>query len=657
MTTIHTILIANRGEIARRIQRTASAMGIRVVAVYADGDAGAPHVREADVAIPLHGRTAAETYLDIDKLLGAARLAGADAIHPGYGFLSENAAFARAVEAAGLVWIGPPPEAIEIMGDKLAAKRMMDAAGVPTLPSVEVRPGEDAAPAALRVGYPILVKAAGGGGGKGMRIVDTPEALSEAIEGAAREAGAAFGNDTVFLERYIPVSRHIEVQILGDRHDAMVHCFERECSIQRRHQKILEEAPSPVVDAQMRALLGEAALKAARAVNYSSAGTVEFLVEGRDFWFLEMNTRLQVEHPVTEEICGIDLVREQIDIACGKPLRFEQADLAIGGHAIEVRIYAEDPATGFLPATGEIVAWQPAPTPSLRIESGVEAGSVVGIEFDPMLAKIIVHAATREEAAARLALGLERLDIRGLPNNRDFLVQLLRSPAFLAGDTTTDFIARTGIATATVLPPDMPRDAAILASLAGQRARADKPRPLSTLPVGWRNTPMPPEQAIFEIGDRTVALSYSMMRDGQIDVHVGGSPVRVRALAAPVDRIVAEIEGVRRTADVAWRDGVWHLALDGHDIAVRERPRFENAGDDVGGGALTAPMPGSVVSVQVEVGATVRRGDNLMLLEAMKMEHRIVAPVDGIVTELRVDAGMQVARGDLLAVLTPEDRA
>jgi len=436
------LLIANRGEIARRIIRTAHEMGISTVAIYADGDADAPFVHEADSAIALDGRTSAETYLDAEKVLAACRRSGADAVHPGYGFLSENTKFADAVTSAGIVWVGPSSAAISQMGDKLSAKRLMQEADVPTLLAVELTAAEDALAAAKKIGYPVLVKASAGGGGRGMRVVESAADLPAAIESAKRESLAAFGDDTMFLERWLTSSRHIEIQILGDNHGNLVHLFERECSIQRRHQKIIEEAPSPAMNDDLRARMGAAALSAARQIGYSSAGTVEFLVAGDDFWFLEVNTRLQVEHPVTEEITGLDLVREQLRIAEGETLGYSQDDLTIDGHAIEARLYAEDPANDFLPSPGKVIAWEPAANMQARFDSGVETGSEVSVDFDPLIAKVIVKADTRREAAGRLARVLENTRIQGVKNNRDFLVATLRSPQFLQGDTTTDFIER-----------------------------------------------------------------------------------------------------------------------------------------------------------------------------------------------------------------------
>jgi propionyl-CoA carboxylase alpha chain len=658
---ITTLLIANRGEIARRIIRTASAMGITTVAVYAEGDAGAPYVAEADRAVALPGRTATQTYLNVDALLAAAATAGADAVHPGYGFLSERAAFARAVAAAGLTWVGPPPEAIEVMGDKLAAKRLMADVGVPVLPSWEVT-GDDL-PDLGGVSLPLIVKAAAGGGGKGMRVVAEPGELGDAVAAARREAAAAFGDPTVFLERYVAQARHVEIQVLADTRGGAVHCFERECSIQRRHQKIIEECPSPAVGAGLRDRMGAAALAAAKAVGYSGAGTVEFILEPPgDFWFLEMNTRLQVEHPVTEAVTGIDLVREQLLVAQGLPLSVTQSALALDGHAIEARLYAEDPAAGFLPATGTVLDWAPAAAPACRWDSGVERGSVVGVEFDPMLAKVIAHTPTRDEAALRLALALERSRIRGVTTNRDFLVAALRHPDFLAGHTTTDFIERSAIPVARQAGHAELRAAAIGAALVAQaESRAGTPV-LRTLPSGWRNSVMPPEQAVYQHGPDTVTVSYRRQRDDRFAVTVNG--VSLEAAAASADpRMVAVHEaggdwidftedGQRRRLHVLRHgDRVWAQGPDG-DVELRAVPRFPESGpgENLTGG-LAAPMPGTVLAVGVAAGDAVAGGQLLMIVEAMKMEHRITAPHAGVVREVRARPGDQVAAGDLLAVI------
>ncbi len=692
---ITVLLIANRGEIARRIIRTASAMGIATVAAYADGDAGAPFVKEADRAVALPGRTAAETYLNIDALLQAAASTGADAVHPGYGFLSERAAFARAVLAAGLTWVGPPPDVIEVMGDKLAAKRMMAEAGVPVLESWEVGGQSGGAPGgspgrpswtAADLGelpMPLLVKAAAGGGGKGMRVVSRSGDLAEAVAAARREAGAAFGDPTVFCERFITGARHVEIQVLADSHGGAVHCFERECSIQRRHQKIIEECPSPALDDDLRERMGAAALAAIKATGYLGAGTVEFVL-GRsgDFWFLEINTRLQVEHPVTEAVTGLDLVREQLRVAEGLPLSVTQADLAMNGHAIEARLYAEDPAAGFLPATGTLLDWHPAASPPCRWDSGVEPGSVVGTEFDPMLAKVIAHAPTRAEAALRLALALARSRIRGITTNRDFLVATLRHPEFLAGHTTTDFIAHNGGCLSTQPSPADLRTAAIGAALAARAgARAATPV-LRSLPSGWRNSVMPPEKAVYHHGPLTLEVSYRSQRDGRFTVTVSGPAgtgpagtgaagtgpagtgaagtgpagtgeplMSVRVRHAGEGWIDLE-EGGRRHRLHVFRHGhrVWVQGPDG-DVAFTAVPRFPDAEPEIVAGGLVAPMPGTVLAVHVTPGDSVTAGQLLMIVEAMKMEHRITAPQAGVVGEVRAHRGDQVSGGDLLAVI------
>jgi propionyl-CoA carboxylase alpha chain len=648
---IRRLLIANRGEIARRILRTAHRMGIGTVAVYADGDAGAPHVREADAAVALGGRTSAETYLRIDKLLQACREAGADAVHPGYGFLSENAGFARAVIDAGLTWVGPTPEAIAGIGDKLAAKRLMQAVGVPTLDAFELDEHADAAAAARRIGYPVLIKASAGGGGRGMRVVDDPASLDAAIASARREAAAAFGNGTVFLERWLARSRHVEIQILGDAHGNLVHLFERECSIQRRHQKIIEEAPSPAVDPALRARMGEAALAAARAIGYRSAGTVEFLLAGDDFYFLEVNTRLQVEHPVTEAITGLDLVREQIRVAEGEPLGYGQDDLRIDGHAIEARLCAENPAQGFLPTPGRIDVWEPASGEGVRIDAGIASGGEVAIEFDPMIAKLIVHAPTRREAAARLARVLETTRIQGLVSNRDFLVATLRTPEFLAGDTTTDFIERVGPA-----PQRLPGDeelavAAVGAMLLERAARRGAARVQRTIRAGFRNTPMPPDEARYQMGERIVALAWLAARDGSLAVRVDGRERAVRPLEAGPRSVAFELDGRRHAVaiDLVGERCLAHGAFG--DLELVRLPRFPRAGPAEFRGGLKAPMPGKVLAIAVAPGQAVARGELLMVLEAMKMEHRITAPADGTVRELAVREGEQVGNGALLVML------
>jgi acyl-CoA carboxylase subunit alpha len=666
---IGVLLIANRGEIARRIARTANAMGIKSVAVYAEGDVDSPFVKEADRAVPLSGRTAAETYLNADAILAAALSAGADAVHPGYGFLSERADFARSVIGAGLTWVGPPPDVIDAMGDKLAAKRIMAAAGVPVLRSWEI--SGDALPDQDGLPLPLLVKAAAGGGGKGMRVVEAVADLPEAVAAARREARAAFGDDTVFLERYLTSARHIEIQILADDHGGFLHCFERECSIQRRHQKIIEESPSPAIDNEQREHIGAAALAAAKAVGYRNAGTVEFVLEpSGDFWFLEVNARLQVEHPVTEAVTGLDLVREQLLVAQGHPLSVTQDELGVTGHAIEARLYAEDPVAGFLPATGTLVDWCPAADPALRWDSGVEAGSDVAVEFDPMLAKVISHAPTRVEATSRLALALERSRIRGVTTNRDFLVTTLRHPEFVAGHTTTDFIDRTRVSLQRSVSGDELRTAAVAAALSAQAEARAKAPVLKSLPTGWRNSVMPPEKMTYHHQFEDIEVSYRSQRDGTFEITVGDwhghALVHTKRDGwidfeqtwfgdglGPLspDQSARPTTSRHRVHVLSTGSRVWVQGPDG-DVALTARPRFPEAGTeaDVAGG-LTAPMPGKVVSVHVQDGDDVAEGQLLMIVEAMKMEHRVTAPHAGVVVEIKSRPGDQVSGGDLLVVL------
>ena len=649
---IRRLLVANRGEIARRVIRSAHEMGISTAAIYADGDVGAPFVRDADTAIALNGTTSAQTYLSLDKVLDACRRVGADAVHPGYGFLSENAAFAKAVVNAGMRWVGPSPEAIEQMGDKLAAKRVIMEAEVPTLPAIELKAGEDFQAAAQQIGYPVLVKASAGGGGRGMRVVESPDDLDAAITGARREAGAAFGDDTLFLERWITAARHVEIQILGDTHGNVVHLFERECSIQRRHQKIIEEAPSSAVDAELRAEMGAAAVSAAKRIGYASAGTVEFLLDGNQFWFLEVNTRLQVEHPVTEEITGLDLVREQLRIAEGEELGYGQSDLAIDGHAIEARLYAEDPTRNFLPSPGTIEVWRPAPGGLARFDSGVESGSEVSVEFDPMIAKVIAHAPTRREAAAKLARALEQTALQGLRHNRDFLVATLREPAFLAGDTTTDFIERIDPPRRRELDAQSLSDAVIAATMAAQAAHRANAKVLAAFRSGWRNSMMPPERTKFRHGDDEIAVSYRSQRDGTFQVTLDeDDPRTVAVFGVEGGQVDLEIDGRRLQLAIAGTEDRWLVHGTDFDVDLTELPRLPLPGLLEIKGGLTAPMPGNVLATHVQQGEEVQEGQLLLILEAMKMQHRIVAPFDGSVKELHVNEGDQVDNGALLVML------
>lgn len=657
VTPISRILIANRGEIARRVIRSAREMGIDTVAVFADSDAEAPYVKEADSAIALHGRASAETYLNIDKVIAACKRSGADAVHPGYGFLSENQAFAKAVVDAGMAWIGPSPKAIGLMGDKLSAKKLMTEVGVPTLHAVQIDDATDVAAAANEVGYPVLIKASAGGGGRGMRIVESESELADAVSGAKREAASAFGDDTVFLEKWLASSRHVEIQIFGDRHGNLVHCFERECSIQRRHQKIIEEAPSSAVTEAIRQKMGDAAIAAAKHLGYYSAGTVEFLLAGDEFWFLEVNARLQVEHPVTEAIIGYDLVREQIRVAEGETLSFSQGDLVINGHAIEARLYAEDPVRGFLPSPGPVLAWEPSSVGRARFDSGVETGSEIGQAFDPMIAKVICHAPTRREAASRLARALETTRVQGLTTNRDFLVATLRSEAFLAGDTTTDFIERVNPPLRREVTKDECTAACVAAIIEGQARRRASAKVLKSVPSGWRNTYMPLERITFTVEGEDIALQYRSRRDGRFRILVDAdenTEMIVTPSMCGQGVVEIDIEGYRQTFKVDPHGRDWLVHGGRGDLTLKEHTRYPSTALGETGAGLMAPMPGSVLATEVSAGDKVLKGQLLVILEAMKMEHRITASKEGTVDEVHVVVGDQVATGQLLVTMADE---
>ena len=650
---ISRLLVANRGEIARRIFRTAKDMGIATVAVYADGDANAPFVHEADTAIALNGTTSLETYLDKDKVLAACEMSGADAVHPGYGFLSENAEFANAVMEPGITWVGPPVGAISQMGDKLAAKSLMTEAGVPTLDAFELKSDSDIAAAAESIGYPVLVKASAGGGGRGMRVVEEPDDLEAAVEGAKREAGSAFGDDTVFLERWLTASRHVEIQILGDLHGNLVHFFERECSIQRRHQKIIEEAPSPAVDEALRTAMGEAAVAAAKKLGYASAGTVEFLVAGEEFWFLEVNTRLQVEHPITEEITGFDLVREQLRIAEGEPLGYEQGDLSINGHAIEARVYAENPARNFLPSPGTVTVWEPSD--NARFDSGVESGSEVSVEFDPMIAKVISHAPTRRQAAAKLARALETTRIHGVTNNRDFLVATLRTAEFLQGDTTTDFIERVQPSVAREHTQQEVVDAALAASVFSQALRRKNAPVLMHISTGWRNSHMPPERVNYSHNGDEIPVEYRATSESTFAMNVAETNFEVCLFETNDDSVDMSIDSRRMSFAISRVDDDWLVHGPAGDLELTELPRFLPPGAGELEGGLIAPMPGRILATEVKAGETISSGQLLVILEAMKMEHRIFAPADGTVAKVNVEVGEQVEKDAVLIELEAEE--
>ena len=594
-----------------------------------------------------------------DLIIAAAQATGADAVHPGYGFLSERAEFAQACSEAGLVFVGPSARAIEIMGSKIMAKELMAAAGVPVLPGIvvgdqtELHPGLGAR-AADEVGFPLLVKAAYGGGGRGMRVVHGEADLLDAVDGARREATAAFGNGELFLERYVDAPRHIEVQIFGDNHGNVVHLFERECSIQRRYQKIIEEAPSPGVDDPLRLTLGAAAVAAGKAIDYVGAGTVEFVMDAeRHFYFLEVNTRLQVEHPVTEMVTGLDLVRLQLLVAEGQPLPDEVLDARITGHAIEARLYAEDVSAGFLPATGIVHCFSVPEMPGVRVDAGVAAGSAVGVYYDPMLAKVIAYGTTRDEARRRLARVLDRTLLHGVTNNRELLVAILREPEFTAGRIDTGFLVRHGAAelTSSVARPGATEIHALAAALAGQAERRATAPVLATIPSGWRNSVNGLQQTTYIAKGVPVEVRYRFDR-GDLFAEVDATIIAGTVLrAASATSVVLDVGGVRRTIAVH-RVGpaVYVDSALGASVLVEE-PRFPDVDELRVPGSLLAPMPGTVVRINVEPGQLVKAGSVVVVLEAMKMEHSVVAPHDGVVVEIGVALTQAVDVGTVLAVV------
>ncbi|AKN69599.1 acetyl-COA carboxylase [Streptomyces sp. PBH53] len=631
-----TVLVANRGEIAVRVIRTLRSLGVRSVAVFSDADADARHVREADTAVRIGPAPAAESYLSVERLLDAAARTGAQAVHPGYGFLAENAAFARACEEAGLVFIGPPAEAIALMGDKIRAKETVQAAGVPVVPG-----GRDPelAEAARRLGAPVLLKPSAGGGGKGMRLVRDMTVLEDEIAAARREARASFGDDTLLVERWIDRPRHIEIQVLADGHGNVVHLGERECSLQRRHQKIVEEAPSVLLDDGTRAAMGEAAVQAARSCGYRGAGTVEFIVPGGDpsqYYFMEMNTRLQVEHPVTELVTGLDLVEWQLRVAAGERLGFAQEELRLTGHAIEARLCAEDPSRGFLPSGGTVLLLREPEGDGIRTDSGLSEGTEVGSLYDPMLSKVIAYGPDRETALRRLRSALAETVTLGVPTNAGFLRRLLAHPAVVAGELDTGLVERV---VDELVPTEVPEE--VYEAAAAVRLEALRPRgegwtdPFS-VPSGWRlgGTPKPPA---FHL---------------RVQDPVTYTPRGTHTVTD--DRVSVTLDGVRHTfhraGDWVGRDGdAWQVR--DHDPVAASLSGAAHAGAD----SLTAPMPGTVTVVKVAVGDEVSAGQSLLVVEAMKMEHVISAPHAGTVAELDVSPGSTVAMDQVLAVIAPHE--
>ncbi|TWF94854.1 acetyl-CoA carboxylase biotin carboxylase subunit [Saccharopolyspora dendranthemae] len=659
-----TVLVANRGEIAVRVIRTLRELGIRSVAVFSDADREARHVAEADTSVHIGPALASESYLNGKRILDAARETGAQAIHPGYGFLAENADFARACEQAGVVFIGPPPGAIESMGDKIRAKQTVSGAGVPVVPG-RSDPGmtdADLHRAAVDVGFPVLLKPSAGGGGKGMRLVHAESELDDQIASARREAGASFGDDTLFVERFVSRPRHIEVQVLADAHGTVVHLGERECSLQRRHQKIIEEAPSPLLDAGTRARIGASAADAARAVGYTGAGTVEFIVSSDrpdEFFFMEMNTRLQVEHPVTELVTavrgerGVDLVEQQVRVASGERLDWAQQDLTIEGHAAEARVYAEDPSRGFLPTGGRLLAVHEPTGPGIRVDSGIRMGGSVGSDYDPMLAKVIAWAPGRGDALRRLDKALADTTVLGLSTNVAFLRGLLQHPDVLAGKLDTGLVERD---LEVLVEAEVPEHAYVAAAL--ERLIAGQPSSGSDLwgvPSGWR-LGRPAWSTWRFSGDLKVHLRGSPDR-AEVAVETGTTTESAEAAArADGDLLTVTFRGRTRRYRCAHVDGTTWLAADGQAWALTEH-RLLAERDDAAGrsdGVVTAPMPGTVLVADVTQGQQVRSGQRLFVVEAMKMEHTVTAQIDGTVTEVHARRGQSVGLDQPLAVLTAE---
>ena len=636
----NSILIANRGEIACRIIKTAKEMGIRSIAVYVDADKDSLFVKQADESIRLQDGG----YLDGDQIINAAKMSGAQAIHPGYGFLSENASFARKVKKEKLIWVGPSPNVISVMGDKLKAKELAIKADVPTLPMTS-KPNE-----AKKIGYPLLIKAAAGGGGKGMRIVNKEKDLKESIVSAQREAKSGFNDERIFIERYVEKSRHIEIQILGDSKGNVVHLGERECSIQRRHQKIIEESPSPRISDDVRNKMGEAAVKLAKQIKYESAGTVEFLFDDKteEFWFLEVNTRLQVEHPVTEEVTGIDLVCEQLKIARGESLEFDQKDITWTGSSIEARLYAEDPNNDFLPEIGTLIAFEENNSAEARWDTGVNKGTVVGTDFDPMLAKIISYAPNRTDAAGKLAKALESAHIGGVKTNRDFLVNCLKTKEFLDGDTTSDFIERVKPSRKLEINQSEIEHASAIAAMWMQQQNRNNSNVAKFMPSGWTNGRLPNQKVTFEFENTEYDFEYKQKRDQKF---LFSNNKEAFIYSSDEDGIDMIFDGKRHYSRVTVSKNNILVHMPFGDVMLQLKPRFKMPGTEVTIGGLIAPMPGKVIDVKVKKGKKVKAGDTLVILEAMKMEHSIKASEDGTVSELLISVNDQVENGALLMVV------
>lgn len=660
---ISTLLVANRGEIACRVMRTARAMGIRTVAVYSDADAQAPHVKMADDAVRIGPAPVNESYLQIETIIQAAKDTGADAIHPGYGFLSENAAFSQACAAADIIFVGPPEKAIDVMGDKARSKRAMIAAGVPCVPGYQ---DDDQADATLiaeaeKIGVPLMVKAAAGGGGRGMRLVHDQSDVANAIKLARSEAENAFGNGELILEKAIIKPRHVELQVFADSHGNTIHLGERDCSVQRRHQKVIEEAPCPVMTPELRAEMGAAAVEAARAVDYRGAGTVEFLLDqSGEFYFLEMNTRLQVEHPVTEEITGLDLVALQLKVAQGDSLGLTQDDVTLTGHAMEVRLYAEDPADDFLPSTGHVDLWHPSDI--ARVDDGIASGGEVSPFYDSMVAKIITHGATREDARRKMVRALAETALFGPKTNRDFLIDALARPDFVAGQATTAFIAENyGEGGVDLGAHDFETFAVAAALQHKLRQRTAHDLALNVNPemLDWSTTgslhSVMQYEGLAEAGSGDGLIHLHVEAPGHYRVEAGDHTAHVELLSLTETRAQLRVNGRGTTAIYHSRHRDLHVALPARSISVTDQTGLSAMEDTGGGGTVVAPMHGLLLEILVETGAAVNKGDKLAILEAMKMQHEILAEIDGVVENIAASAGNQIAADDLILEITPDE--
>ena len=635
---INSILIANRGEIACRIIRTANEMGIKTIAVYEEADSNATFVSMSDVAVKLKNG-----YLDADEIVDAAKKTGADAIHPGYGFLSENSIFARKVIRNNIIWIGPTPHVIKVMGDKIKAKELAIKAKVPTLEKAE------SIKDSKQLGFPLLIKAAAGGGGKGMRIVNNKNELKDAVAAAKREAKAGFDDERVFIEKYIKKSRHIEIQILGDQHGNVIHLGERECSIQRRHQKIIEESPSPKLDDELREQIGNAAVKLAKKIKYQSAGTVEFILDENtnEFWFLEVNTRLQVEHPVTEEVTGVDLVRAQINIAKNEYLELKQKDVEFNGHAVEVRLYAENPNNDFLPETGKIVCYEPYKNKSIRWDSGVQKGYEVGTNFDPMLSKVISWAPNRTDACLQLATALEKSCIGGVKTNKDFLVECIRHPEFLAGNTTSDFIEIQSPNRKKVLNDHDKNNLMIAGALWISQTNIKNKNKLRFIKHSWTNGRLPHQNISFQFENEIHQIKYSYINKESVSI----LEKNVEIISFDNEMLECVIDDIRSQYQI-YRDEDRLFVFDSfNDIQLKVLPRFVDPSTSSIEGGLLAPMPGKISEVLIKKDQKVKAGQSLMIIEAMKMEQTIKSPNAGKISKIMVKKGQQVENGESLLVI------